>query len=265
MKKEWVSSFFALCETDQEKKIVARLKKRVVVMESVYTEIEEQMKRLPNPRDLLPERRADPILWAIINGAVHYDPKVKQTQRQIRKELLGFESKIIETAMNLITLLNAHERMETDGRFEVGAYLDIFFLIEEAAKNNPRIRNYERYIAPAIHPLRHRFSTSYYPTFQEILRAVIHQVQENKPIPWMPEDAAALAKRKDRTVTDFIRFFDSTLKDEKRMGTLPKEFSLRQSSIATITECALDLDKNHKISDSTVSKAIGTFKPKKSR
>src|SRR3989304_8330598 len=84
---QWVSDFFNDLISPHDIEISKRLIDRKEEMKSVYEEIDKKMAKLSPPLGIIPDKHADSILWAIIDGAVLYDKKAAKDTRERYKRL----------------------------------------------------------------------------------------------------------------------------------------------------------------------------------
>lgn len=252
----WVTDFFDNhLISPKDRKLAEQLRTRHGEMKPVYIEIHEILSRLPLQK-LIPERRAFPVMDAIIGGVARYGLNVTWSRKEIQSNINDINAEIVTTTLKLIALIDRHEKEQLKGPIISGAYLDIFHLIEHSTREGLRNPLFDSYIKPIIQRTG-GFDTRYYPTLQEFLTSIISEIEDQgEPEPISHMDAVVLESQKPSR-NDFIRYFNAVVKENIRVCCLPSEFSISHKAIATITECALGLETGS-VDTSSVSKALLT-------
>lgn len=249
---QWVYQFFNQLVSLKEKKIAERLNTKLTAaaLNNVYREIDQKLQTLPLCPGIDPEKRAFPVMIAIISTTAIYGPEApKVSPRKSKKELNKVQEDIILATKTLIGLLDRHADIKRQGRIGSEAFTDVFHLIEKAAGNH----GLYLFIAPYIQQVRH-FGGKYYPSFKKILEALIQEFEHNKPMAKFPMDALVLKYRKT-SPADALRHFVALLDQMIRTSMLPKKFSITHESMGLIVKHAFEL-VTEDYSESHVSKAL---------
>lgn len=264
---DWVIIFFERLHLPEKKKIAEKLLKHEG-MRRVYSEIDEQLSSCEIPHPKFNEAQIkkigrDTALAAIIDSAVFCNPIKHRTDsmgtpsatflssREIRNELKvakEIENKILKISEELISLIDEYVALQERGYVGSDSDLDIFNLINSAAQNtadHSQAYKFESYVSPVLDSIDH-LDCGYYPFLQQVIEAVRREIFMN-PMGFSDHflDWSKVITSQQASNSDFVRCFLIYLHEMKRSHCLPKEFRLKDSTIAEISECVLDLDEGY--------------------
>lgn len=263
MKKDfpqWVSDFFGLPMTPEEKKIVKRLQEDVqegaYEMKPVYSEIEKKLesyKILPIDGVIIDGKVT--VLKAILTSAIIIESERKKNLKKELTDKRKLQRAISAKVKQLIALLDEHERKQMDDGAWRPHQKPIELIMAAGCVMLPvdRRRYFKTHVASVLgmnsvlRAAKQNRNGEYMPKLQEVLQVLKNRMDE-KINTSTGLEKILLGSRKSvanngvSNGSDFIRVLARGIRQEAMLSNLPNDFTMTAKSLATITRRVLCLD-----------------------
>lgn len=214
-----------------EIRVIDHLLGRGLELQEAYEELHQKLSDHPK------------ALWRFLRlvlrcAAYWSEPRLLQ-ERQAAHELKVLNESIAKAAGELASLLERRTRVRNASAFSDNTLYHPIELIAEAARGHHR---FEHWVAKPLEDLSCRFDLKYWPSLDDLLRALARDAACAEVVATDPLTAAAtLSGRPSRA--DVFRAFFADLEDE-RLGcepSWPEDFRPTDATVAALMNCALDL------------------------
>lgn len=213
-------------------RIVERMLARRVELKDAYEEIYSSLARRP---------RALTAFWDIfVHTPVAWSPDRIRAARQDRDELVELNDQISVAAGHLARLLERRGELDERAVFSSGAAHHVLDFINQASEHN---HLHEFHVKEELESLRYNFGLDYWPTLSSLVEAIGLDAENAEVVANDPATAAATESRKpglsDYVKAVLVRIEENTFSS---YGLLPNNFALSDGALASLVNCALDLD-----------------------
>lgn len=215
-----------------EVKIIDRLLARRLEMQEVYAELSS---KLDTPATQC-------FLGLILSTAAFWNPDASSEARAKKRRLQELNSRIAQSAMQLSELIEERSEISNSSGFTSNTHYSICDLIEEAARDN---HMFGFYVQKQLHALQCRYDLKYWPTITDVLNALSQDAQDAQVFATDPLTEAATESIR-ASLADYFRALFAAIDENSRTygGFLPVGLRIADSALATIANCALDLDSD---------------------
>lgn len=189
---------------------------------------------------LAQQPRALYVFWdAFLHTADGWSPEKIRQARKAREELTGVNARISELADQLTVLLDRREHLHNHSGFRSGTQHHILDLVHEASEHNYL---YECHVKEKLDRLTYQYDLKYWPSLSEVIQ-VIGSDAEMAEITANSDATAAATESRKSGLSDVVKAFQARLDDcrVRKHGFLPNDFTLSDSSLASLVSCGLDL------------------------
>jgi hypothetical protein len=225
--------------------VVDRLLARGDEMKDIYKEIFD---KLNDPLKI------KTFLEIILNTAAFWSPKRIQDQWAARDGLKNINRQIANTANELAMLLKQRSDLHNKSGFSDNTYYHVYDVIEAASIDNGHFKSF---LQEPLGNLRGRFDLKYWPSLSECMQEISSDAAKASVVPTNAlADVSTDATRHSQA--DFLKAFLRNIAENEGIQDheLPKNFKLKDNSIANICNCALNLD----VSDLTDADYVKRFR-----
>ncbi len=215
-----------------EIEIIDRLLARRFEMREAYVEIVEKLNTSPHAVAF--------FIACLLPAAAFLNPDEASQLRTYKKQLSDLNKKISELSRQLSEAIDRRADLHSISDFSSGTHFDICEVIENAASNNSF---YNSFIKDKLRALNAQyFHAKYWPSLTEIFDEISRDASAAEITSTHPLVAGA-TKNNRPSLADFVRalLISIDMHREKWGGLLPDDFTLTDNTLATITNCALDL------------------------
>lgn len=219
--------------------VANRLLVRGVELRDAYGELHDKLQAD------MPALRA--FLGLILSSAAFWNPEKISEARKARSEIANVNRQIAGKANELSTLLERREDLYDTSGFSCDTHYHVCGVISAAAQYNHLFKSY---VQQRFDALLGQFDLKYWPSLGEFLQELASDAEKAVIEPTDPLTAAATAATRS-SLADFFRALFTAI-DENRTenhGQLPTDFRLTDRALASLANCALDLDPDHLIED----------------
>jgi hypothetical protein len=214
-----------------ENAVIDRLLARAVELKRVYEELHGKLEAHPPALEV--------FLGLVLSTAAFWSPAAIAEMRAARDELDQLGERIAAQAIGLADLIERRSSLHDASGFTSGTHTDVCGLLEAAGKHHSRFRSYVR---SPLKALRAQFDLKYWPSLIDFLQALAADASETRPQATDPVTAVATAASRP-SKADFFKALLAAMEENgpHNGGQLPKDFNLSDSTLAALTNCALDL------------------------
>lgn len=195
-------------------------------------------------KKLHPHPHALPTFLALVlEVAALWKPEDIANARAGRDELSEINREIADSAAELATLLERRAELHEHSGFSSDTFYHICDAIDAAGE---KIHRYTSYVQDGLSALRSRFDLKYWPTLSEFSAALaINAVTAISEATDAVTEAATAASRP--SLADFFKGLFADIEEHKRYnhGYLPNDLAITDGTMASLVNCALDLDADY--------------------
>lgn len=178
------------------------------------------------------------FLGALLRTAAFWNPEQIVAARGNRERLGNVNRQIASKAAELAKLLEARSELHNHSCFTTNTHYHVCEVIEAAAKDNYLFGSYVR---EALHALRGQFDLKYWPTLNDVLEELARDAEEASLEATNPITSAATTAMRSSRADFFKALFAAIEENSHNRGLLPRGFKLTDNTLASFTNCALDL------------------------
>lgn len=215
-----------------ENRIIDRLLARRVELVSAYAEIYEKL----HDR----EHGIATILGVVTNVAAFWNPQKVAYARDARVRLQEVNREIGELAMDLAGLLEERSEIGNRSGFASDTHYHIAEVIDAASSDNGF---YRFHLRDELKPLKSRYDLKYWPSLAEVVRVIGQDAgdADTKATDTLTR-AATTGTRGSRA--DFFQALFQLIREngDANPGHLPRNFRLSDETLASLANCALDIE-----------------------
>ncbi|MDH2522855.1 hypothetical protein [Acinetobacter baumannii] len=212
--------------------IIDRLLERKVELQHAYSEL---YLKLGNYHQALRS-----FLELLVEITSIHNPEEAKRSRDAEKQLNEVNRQIYSKATELAELLKKRSELINTSGFTTDTHYHICNVICDASSGNPYFTSY---LQDKLKQLQGRFDLKYWPRLEDVMQVIAEDARTAVPaaIDSITE-AATIGGR--ASLADYFRALFEAIEcnRQKECGFLPNEFKLTDSSIATLTNCALALE-----------------------
>lgn len=228
-----------------ENAVADRLLARGVELKEAYEELHDKL--YPHPPTL------KVFLDLLLSTAAFWSPEKIAQARVERDELAGVNRQIARKAEELAELLERRTDLNNTSGFSSETHYHVCDVIEAASGNNYLFNSW---VKDRLDALRGQFDLKYWPSLDQFVRTLAADADSASMEATDPLTAAAtVASRPSRA--DFFKALFAAIEENsaRNYGQLPKDFKLTDGALASLANCALDLNPDE-LADSTYVKRL---------
>lgn len=225
-------------------RIIDRLLKRGTELQGAYQELHQKLAHHP--------RALDRFLAHLLDASVMWNPEKMKAARADRERLVEVNRQIDEVASMLSGLLEERNRLHNHSGFSGNTHYHICEVIEEASEHNPLFR---MEVGEEFKRLHYQYDLKYWPNLSDIMDALSMDAQNVEIEASDPLTRAATESSRSSN-RDFLRAFTAAIEESKArpFGPLPANLRITDATMASLTNCALDLAVDQMITAETVKR-----------
>lgn len=214
-----------------ENRISERLLRSNAQMGHVYTYL---LSELPSTHSV------EVVLGCILSTAAFWAPEDLVEAREQKNKLVRTNQLIADKAEELAVLLRQRDELRQQSGFTSSTHIHICDAIEMAAAQNYK---FQMFIKDKLCKLHCGFSLSYWPRVWEVVSEIGRDAGDSVVSANDPLTAAGTESPK-ASKADFIRALMASFEENSGFhdAPIPPDFTLPDSVMASIMNCALDLD-----------------------
>lgn len=167
--------------------------------------------------------------------------KIKQA-REDRDELTELNMRIAKASEALSELLSRRTEVKERSGFTCDTYYHIMDVVEGASEGNGLFGSH---LKEKLGGLSYQYDLKYWPAIKKVVEQI--GIDAAKAVT-VARDSSALAATEARRpgMADFLKAFEAGLERNRvgNNGFIPDEFSLTDSSMASLVNCGLELEVN---------------------
>jgi len=188
------------------------------------------------------------FLQLVLSAAAFWNPEKSRAARAARDHLADVNRKIAAQAAELAGLLEQRSSLHTTSGFLSDTHYHIGNVIKAASRDNPLFRSY---LQEKLDALCYQFDLKYWPSLSECLHELASDAEEAALEPTDPLTAASTAASRP-SLADFVKALLAAIDENgaEYGGHLPRGFKLTDRALASLTNCALDLDPEALVDES---------------
>lgn len=226
-----------------ENAVVDRLLARGIELKDAYKELHDKLYAYP------PALRV--FLGLVLSTAAFWNPEMSKEARVGRSNLVNINRQVSRKAAELATLLERRSDLHNTSGFSSDTHYHVCDVIEAASQHNHLFQSYVQKRLAALHS---QFDLKYWPSLSEFLQELAFDAKKAITEATDPLTAAAtVAIRPSRA--DFFRALLTSIEQNcADYGQLPRGFRLTDQTLASLANCALDLNPDDLVDDAYVKR-----------
>lgn len=212
-------------------RIIEGLLGRSTELADVYVELHAALAEQP---------RALRSFFDVFTIAVYsWNPGKTKKAREDRDKLTGLNVRIAKVSELLSELLSQRTQVKEVSSFNSDTYYHIMDVVEDASEDNGLFRSH---LKKKLDSLTYQYDLKYWPSISKVAAQIGIDAANAVTV---ADDSAANAATEARRpgLADFLKAFEAEL-DRNRVeniGFIPDDFSLSDSSMASLVNCGLEL------------------------
>lgn len=220
-----------------EVEIIDRLLARRLEMKDAYVELYEKLGRRPPALEV--------FFDCVASTTAFWNPEANVAARAAREELVEINGQIATLAERLANLLDRRETLHNTTGFYSETHYHPIDLVEQASVGNYL---YSSYVKEKLSALRGHFDLKYWPSNSDCLRVLGHDAEHAEVNAGDPLTEAG-TKSTRQGLSDYLRSLFASLDENgvRDRGFLPFRMRLSDSTLASLTNVALDLPQEKMI------------------
>ncbi|SDS18739.1 hypothetical protein SAMN05216198_1389 [Halopseudomonas litoralis] len=227
-----------------ENTIVDRLLARGIELKDTYAELHCKLHAYPPALEV--------FLGLLLNTAAFWSPEKIQEARAERNDLTNINQRIAKKAAELAVLLEQRSELHNVSGFSSDTHYHVGQVIEAASRRNYL---FQSYVKDNLRALRGQFDLKYWPSLSQFVQELASDANNAVLEASDPLTAAATSAPRS-SKADFIKALFASI-DENRAenyGQLPKGFKLTDRTLASMVNCALNLDSDDLVDDAYIKR-----------
>lgn len=227
-----------------ESAVADRLLDRGIEMKHVYEELHEKLHLHPPALSLL--------LGLVLSAAAFWSPEKIQRARTARDDLTKTNHQIAKKATELAMLLERRSDLHNTSGFSSDTHYHVCDVLEAASQHNYLFTSY---VQDHLDALRGQFDLKYWPSLSEFLQVLALDAKTANTTATDPLTAAATAAVR-ASKADFFKALFAAIEENyaDNYGRLPNGFKLSDRALASLGNCALDLDPDDLVDDAYIKR-----------
>ncbi len=232
------------CIWHSENEISDRLLARGTELRDAYEEIHRKLHAYPHA--------VETMLGLVLSSAAHWDPTKLQEARMHRADLERTNKEIERKACELADLLDHRASLQNTSGFSCDTHYHVCNAIESASMGNYL---FQSYVKEKLDAMCGQFDLKYWPSLAEVVREIGNDAGEAKISATDPLTAAGTAGVRS-SKADFIKAMFAGIDENREAvgGLLPTDFKLTDRSLASLMNCALNLEPEELIDDAYIKR-----------
>lgn len=223
-----------------ENVIADRLLARGVELKDAYEELYDKLH--PHPMAL------EVFLGLVLNTAAFWSPDKIKEARTSRNELANVNNLIARRSEELAALLEQRSELHNTSGFTSETYYHVVQVIEAASQENYL---FQSHIQDKLRAIRGQYDFKYWPALSQLVRVIGTDADNNATAEATdPLTAAATTSLRPSKADFFKALFAAIVENSaENYGRLPAGFKLTDRTLASLANCALDLDVNDMVDE----------------
>jgi hypothetical protein len=226
-----------------ESAVADRLLARGIELEEAYKELHDTL-----------ERRWSALkcfLDLLLSTAIIWNPEKMMEARAGRSELAEVNQQIANLAAKLAALMERRSHLHNESGFSSDTHYHVCEVIEAAAKHNHRFKSYVQQQLSALHL---EYGPMYWPSLSEFLQVLAFDARNTVIQATDPMTAAGTKGTRPSRADFFKALFVGIEQNSTTFGQLPSGFKLSDKTLASLANCALDLDVDDLVDEAYVKR-----------
>lgn len=225
-------------------RIIERLLASSIELQEAYEEIHHSLAHRP--------RALVAFFDVFVHTPVAWNPEKIREARNARKELTEVNEQISMVANELAHLLTRRDELKERTSFSCDTYYHVLDVVGDASEHNYL---FESYVKDELDTLQHQYDLKYWPSLSSVVEAIGINAEGAEVIARDPAMAAATESRRSG-LSDFLKAFSARIEENtiSQHGLIPNDFRLSDNALATLVNCALNLDVEELIDASFIKR-----------
>ncbi|MEO8644679.1 hypothetical protein [Pseudomonas sp.] len=202
---------------------------------------------------LAEDPRALKSFFDVFATAVYsWSPEKIKEARQDREELTDLNVRIAKLSELLSDLLSRRTEVKEISSFTSDTYYHIMDVVEDASEGNGL---FSSHLKDKLDKLTYQYDLKYWPSISKVVTLI--GINAANAVTVADDSAASAATEARRPgLADFLKAFEAELDMNrvKNIGFIPDDFSLTDSSMASLVNCGLELEADDLIDASFVKR-----------
>lgn len=180
------------------------------------------------------------FLELVLSTAAFWNPEEIAEARAARRDLAEVNRQIAKKAAELANLLQQRSDLHDTSGFRSDTHYHVCQVIESAAKGNPLFTSY---VQEGFKALRTRFDLKYWPPLDDFLNELASDAEAATTEASDPLTAASTEASRP-SLADFFKALFAAIDEncKRHYGPLPQGFRASDNTLASLVNCALELD-----------------------
>lgn len=199
-----------------------------------YEELHESLAHRP--------RALESFLDVFTSMPMAWRPEKINEARQARKELISINARISAVAEELAQLLTRRDEIKETSSFSCETFYHALDALNVAAESEGN-HLFEWHVKETLDALRYQYDLKYWPSLSAVVEAIGEDAQNAEV--YAQDSATASATESRRSgLSDFLKAFFVRLTENsvREHGFIPNDFIVSDNTLASLVNCALDLD-----------------------
>lgn len=204
---------------------------RKVELRDAYLELHDKLGSKPPALEV--------FLGVLLSVAAFWNPDQLKEARSQRKRLEEINDSISNIASELANLLEQRSAIENASAFGSDTHYSCINVIVEAATGN---HQFNSWVKEDLKNLSARFDLKYWPSIGEFVQEISRDASVAEVAPHDPITLASTSSRRN-SLADFLRAMRTAIHENSvsNYGQIPDDFRLTDGTLASLTNCVLDL------------------------
>lgn len=179
----------------------------------------------------------------VLSTAAFWNPEEIAQARAARDALVKVNRAIYEHASHVAQLLQQRSEIQNSSDFSTETH---YHVIDVAMAAAAEVYLFNSYVRPKLETLRSQFDLKYWPSLSTCLQVIADDAAAASPQALDPQTAAATSGAR-ASLADFGKALFVAIDEHAahNHGPLPVGFRLTDGTVASLVNCALDLDADH--------------------
>lgn len=166
-----------------------------------------------------------------------WSPEKMSKARHTRKELIDINTRIAVMAEDLAQLLTRRDEIKETSGFSCGTFYHALDALELAAESEDN-HLFEWHVKEGLDAMRYQYDLKYWPPLSAVVEAIGEDARNAEVYARDLATASATESRRSG-LSDFLKAFLARMSDN---SVIPTNFSVSDNTLASLVNCALDLD-----------------------
>ncbi|MEZ5440248.1 MAG: hypothetical protein R3F15_02055 [Lysobacterales bacterium] len=217
-----------------ENAVADRLLVRGTELKDAFKELHDKLHRHPPALKV--------FLDLLLSTAAFWSPEKIALARDGRNELTSVNRKISRKTEELVDLMERRTTLNNTSGFSSETHYHVCDVIEAASRHNGLFNSW---VKDRLNSLRRQFDLKYWPSLGQFLQELANDAENASMQATDPLTAAAtVASRPSRA--DFFKALFAAIEENsaRNNGQLPDDFKLSDAALASLANCALNLESD---------------------